>query len=757
MTTPPGPPAAGSAPPDPAGLAAALLADDDARHAPHEGHARRAGRAGAPTGLDAGRPVHPDDVVPGSGEDEMTLREGLAAGGPRTFWVLLLLGAVDQLESSGMSVLAPDIRDTFGLSDGAITVLTAAAGAFIVLGVIPMGWLADRLKRRAPVIGAAGIGFGAMVFLSGMAPNAFAFFCARFGAGIATSASFPVHGSVLADTYPIGIRGRVSAASALAGRVLGALSPLLVGGIAAAAGGTEGWRWAFLILSIPAALLSFWAFFLREPTRGRWEKEDVAGEVFADADPLPISMESAFARLGQIRTLKTVILGFAALGFGLFMVPVLSNLYLEDRFGTGTVGRGAVATATGMAGLLALPFVGRFYDSRYKQDPAEALRLIGLLTLPAALLTPIQYVMPNVWLFAIAGMPGAVLLTSAFIMIGPLIQSVVPYRLRGLGLSLTSIYLFCIGATGGAILTLPLTDAFGPRTSILTVLIPATVVGGLLIIRSSTFVREDLALVVAELEEELAEHRRQAEAPADVPVLQVSGLDFAYGPVQVLFDVSFEVRRGEVLALLGTNGAGKSTLLDVVSGLHTPSRGVIRHRGRTITFTSPEQRAKLGINGLSGGHAVFPSLTVAGNLEMGAVLHRRDRGEAERRIEEVLELFPSVAGALGQRAGSLSGGQQQQLGLAMTLLHRPDLLVIDELSLGLSPRVVEELLGVIDRLRAEGQTMIVVEQSLNVALAVSDRAIFLEKGQVRFEGPSAELLERDDLARAVFLGADGEG
>jgi ABC-type branched-subunit amino acid transport system ATPase component len=125
------------------------------------------------------------------------------------------------------------------------------------------------------------------------------------------------------------------------------------------------------------------------------------------------------------------------------------------------------------------------------------------------------------------------------------------------------------------------------------------------------------------------------------------------------------------------------------------------------------------------------------------------------RIDRVLDLFPDLAGRQGQRAGSMSGGQQQMLALARVLLHDPEILLIDELSLGLAPTVVQDLLLVIERLQEQGQTIIIVEQSLNVALSVADRAIFLEKGQVRFEGPAQELLERDDLARAVFLGKEG--
>jgi len=223
----------------------------------------------------------------------------------------------------------------------------------------------------------------------------------------------------------------------------------------------------------------------------------------------------------------------------------------------------------------------------------------------------------------------------------------------------------------------------------------------------------------------------------------------------VLFDVAFEVRKGETLALLGTNGAGKSTILRVISGLGIPQRGVVRLGGRTVTYTSPQLRSRLGIQQLPGGKGVFPDMTVHQNLVMGAYIHRSDGDDVARRITSVLELFPDLERRQDQRAGSMSGGQQQMLALARVLLHEPEVLLIDELSLGLAPTVVHDLLELVERLQERGQTIILVEQSLNVALSIADRAIFLEKGQVRFEGSAQELLERDDMARAVFLGRDG--
>ncbi len=212
---------------------------------------------------------------------------------------------------------------------------------------------------------------------------------------------------------------------------------------------------------------------------------------------------------------------------------------------------------------------------------------------------------------------------------------------------------------------------------------------------------------------------------------------------------------GAKIGMVGPNGAGKSTILRVISGLEVPERGVVRMGGRNITYVSPEQRAKLGIMQLPGGKGVFPSLTVNQNLAVSARMLGGTNAEIDARVDAVLEVFPELAERRKQVARSLSGGQQQMLALARVLIHEPAILLIDELSLGLAPVVVQRMLEIVDDLKARGQTMVIVEQSLNVALAISDRAIFLEKGQVKFEGPAAELMARDDLARAVFFGAEG--
>jgi ABC-type branched-subunit amino acid transport system ATPase component/predicted MFS family arabinose efflux permease len=701
-------------------------------------------------GHDEADVVYPDELLPGARDDDVGLRDGLRRSGTYTFAILLILNSLDELESATMTVLAPDLRDAFNVSDGAIVFISSASAAFFVLGAVPMGYLADRY-RRARIVGFSSLVFSVMVFLSGFAVSAFMLFWTRFGAGIAKANTLTVHGSLLADTYPISLRGRIAAAISIVGRSVQAISPLLVGAIAI----VFGWRWPFLLLGLPVAVVAVLAFRMKEPPRGQWEKMAVLGEVIEDADAAPISMEAAFARLMRIRTLRTVVIGFAALGFSLFSVPVLASLFMEEEFGLNALERGVVTSIAGFVGLFILPWLGRHFDRSYRRDPSESLRMIGRFIVPMAIVSPLQFLMPEPISFTVLEVIRNLLAVAAFSMVTPLIQHVTPYRLRGLGLALVTLYIFLIGAIGGSLTSAWLTNEYSTTVAVFVLAIPANLIGGAMIFRSARYIRADLSLAVAELQEEMTEHRRRIDHPDEIPVAQVVDIDFSYGDVQILFDLSFEVRKGEVLALLGTNGAGKSTILKVITGLVTPERGVVRLNGRTVTFTSPEQRAGLGIEMLPGGTGVFRALTVRNNLLVGAYRYRRDGADVERRIDHVFELFPTLAARRNVRAGDLSGGQQQMLALGRVMLHEPELLVIDELSLGLAPSVVQQLIAMIEQLKAAGQTMIIVEQSLNVAVAVADRAVFLEKGRVRFEGPARDLLERDDLARAVFLGAEG--
>jgi ABC-type branched-subunit amino acid transport system ATPase component len=237
-------------------------------------------------------------------------------------------------------------------------------------------------------------------------------------------------------------------------------------------------------------------------------------------------------------------------------------------------------------------------------------------------------------------------------------------------------------------------------------------------------------------------------------VLEAHGVAFAYGSVQVLFGVDLEVGAGEIVALLGTNGAGKSTLLNLFAGLEAPSAGTITFDGDDMTGVDAHELVRRGLVLVQGGRAVFPDLTVLENLEVGLHALRLTRPEARRRAADMLDRFPDLAVLGARRAGTLSGGEKQQLAIAKGVLAEPRVLLIDELSLGLAPNVASVIADLVRELHASGTTVVLVDQSLDVAASLTDRAVFMEKGTVRFDGATAELLDRGDLARAVFLGED---
>jgi ABC-type branched-subunit amino acid transport system ATPase component len=234
-------------------------------------------------------------------------------------------------------------------------------------------------------------------------------------------------------------------------------------------------------------------------------------------------------------------------------------------------------------------------------------------------------------------------------------------------------------------------------------------------------------------------------------LLRVRDLDVFYGRVQVLFGLDLDVHAGETVAMLGTNGAGKTTLLRTISGLVAPARGSVTLGDTDLTRVDAEDRARRGVVQVRGAD-VFPGLSVDENLRAALVAHPGLRRDARRRIDRVYDVFPALQAHRGQDAASLSGGEQQMVALGCALLFEPEVLLVDEPSLGLAPLVVQRLLGVLAQLAAAGQAMLIVEQSLTVAAQLAERVVFLEKGTVRFDGPIAELTARDEFARAIFLG-----
>jgi len=233
-------------------------------------------------------------------------------------------------------------------------------------------------------------------------------------------------------------------------------------------------------------------------------------------------------------------------------------------------------------------------------------------------------------------------------------------------------------------------------------------------------------------------------------MLEIKNIDVFYGDVQVLWNVSFDVRQGEVAALIGANGAGKSTTLKTVSGLVRPAKGDILFEGKSIRDVKPYNLIEMGIAHVPEARRLFPEMSVEENLDMGSL-----KGDARDRREEtkqtVFNLFPRLLERKKQYAGTLSGGEQQMLAVGRGLMSRPRLLMFDEPSLGLAPILVREIFNVIKKIREEGATVLIVEQNVKQTLAIADRAFVLESGKVVMQGTGQALLN-DEHVKKAYLG-----
>ena len=234
-------------------------------------------------------------------------------------------------------------------------------------------------------------------------------------------------------------------------------------------------------------------------------------------------------------------------------------------------------------------------------------------------------------------------------------------------------------------------------------------------------------------------------------LLRVSNLETYYGPIMAIRGVSFEVARGSIVTILGANGAGKTTVLKTISGVMDPQKGSVTFGDREIQGMDPDRIVRLGLSHVPEGREIFPLLTVGENLQMGAFV-RRDTDAVPRDLETVYAYFPVLRARAQQRAGSLSGGEQQMLAISRSLMARPAMMLLDEPSLGLAPRLVKEIFDIIVRInREQGVTVLLVEQNANMALHVADYGYVLEVGRIVMEDTCARLLDKDDI-KEFYLG-----
>jgi branched-chain amino acid transport system ATP-binding protein len=234
-------------------------------------------------------------------------------------------------------------------------------------------------------------------------------------------------------------------------------------------------------------------------------------------------------------------------------------------------------------------------------------------------------------------------------------------------------------------------------------------------------------------------------------VLEVKGIDVYYGAIHALKGLSLEVEEGSIVTLIGANGAGKTTTLKSISGLLRPRNGAIMFKGSDISKVAPEKIVGLGISQVPEGRRVFSTMTVLENLEMGAYL-RKDKKGIESDLENVFTRFPRLKERRKQTAGTLSGGEQQMLAIGRALMARPELMLMDEPSMGLAPLLVKEIFEIIKDINARGTTILLVEQNANMALSIANRAYVIETGEIVLEGTAEQLINSEEVKKAYLGG-----
>jgi ABC-type branched-subunit amino acid transport system ATPase component/MFS family permease len=673
----------------------------------------------------------------------------LSGGGP-TYALAILFGfnMVEEMDRDSFGLLIPNIQRSFHISNAAVLSIVAVAALVGLSLTVPIAQWSDTGSRvRLMLIGASV--FALFSFGTGLALFVWLLVIVRAGSGLGQATALPTHNSLISDWFPIASRPRVFSAYRLANALGALVGPLMAGLIAA----WLGWRVPFIVLAVPTVVLVILGLRLVEPVRGVQERAamGVAGDALLTEEPPP-SFAEAWRMVWKIGSLRRVFYSLPFLAASIIGFASLAALLYQHAFGLSTVHRAYIAAITEPVQLVGLIIGARFGSRLIIRDPALIMRFLAIAAIVCGGLTAVFALAPWLWLTIVANMA----ISASLAIVGPGVFAAlslgIPPRTRSMGFSLGAIWVI------PGLIVLPIIGAVSDRIGIrpaMLIMTPVFVLGGLILAGSGRVLNQDILQVwrMAAARSEVLHARRLGQ----VKLILCRGLQVFYGTVQVLFDVDFEVDEGEIVALLGTNGAGKSTLLKAICGVVEADKGAVIFDGRDITHAPPNEIAALGIGLMPGGDRVFPSLTVRENLRVAGWLQRKDHKELGARTAQVLDQFPILRARIDEPAGNLSGGEQQMLALGMAFLGRPRLLLIDELSLGLAPAIVAQLLPMIATIRDHGTTVIIVEQSVNLALTLAETAYFMEKGEIRFHGPTAELLARPDILRSVFLEGVGAG
>ena len=663
-------------------------------------------------------------------------------GGEAAFPLVVLFGlnAVDELDRTAFGILLPNIRDEFHLDNTKVLGLVALVSVAALALQVPIAQYADR-SRRVPLAILGAVVWALFSGLTGLATGVIMLTIARSGSSIGKAVIDPTHNSLIADYYPINSRSKVFSVHRAANAVGSFVGPLSAGLLAYA----FGWRAPFLVFVIPTLVFAFIALRLREPVRGKWERQAMGAsdDVIATEETVPSYAES-WRTVQKIESLKRIWWSLPFLATALIGFVALASLLYEQEFGLDDRARGIASAIAEPFQLVGLVLGSRIVTRRFLSDMRGLIRFLAGVAVATSVAAVAFALAPNI----VVAVGVNCVISASLAMLGPgilvALSLAIPPRARATGFSVASLWVI------PGLIVLPIIGWISGHVGIrwgLLVLVPLFIIGSLVLGSAGSVIDADIAQVwrAAAARSEALYQRRQGQSD----LLLIRGVDAGYDGRQVLFGVEIDIKEGEIVALLGTNGAGKSTLLKAISGVVEADRGAVVLDGRDITHAPPNEIAALGISQMPGGQGVFGSLTVAENLRLSG--WTRDRHDVDAAIEDVLTTFPILRERYHASAADLSGGQQQMLALGMAFIAKPRVLLIDELSLGLAPVIVGQLLPLVRRLADDGVAVILVEQSVNVALSLAERAYFMERGTIRFAGPTAELLNRPDLLRSVFL------
>jgi len=670
-------------------------------------------------------------------------------GGQAAFPLLILFGlnAVDELDRAAFGILLPEIREEFGIDiQTALSLVALSAVAALALQV-PIAQYADR-TNRIPLVVLGALSWGFFTGMTAFATGLILLTIARSGSALGKAVIDPTHNSLIADFYPIESRSRVYSFHRAANAVGAFVGPLSAGLLAF----YFGWRVPFIVFVVPTVIFAVLAMRLSDPVRGRWERAATgAAQEIIDTQEESPSFAESWRTAHKVQSLQRIWWSLPFLATSLIGFVTLAALLYEQKFNLDERARGVAAAIAEPFALVGLVIGARIATRRFVGNVKGLIRFVASI----ALLTSIAYAgfafSPNIYVAVALNC----VISASLAIIGPgvlaALSLAIPPRARATGFAIGSLWVI----PGLAIL--PVIGWVADNWSIeigMLVMIPMFVIGSLLLRSVADVIDDDIAQVwqSAAARSSVLYDRRQGTTN----LLLLRGVEAGYDNRTVLHGIDLRLDEGEIVALLGTNGAGKSTLLKSISGIVEADRGAIVLDGRDITHAPPNEIAALGIVQMPGGQGVFGSLTVRENLDLAGWTNRRDTEGVRAAIAEALEIFPILVNSLDTPAANMSGGQQQMLALAMSFVMRPRVLLIDELSLGLAPIVVGQLLPIVRRMADDGVTVVLVEQSVNVALTVAERAYFMERGTIRFDGPTKELLERPDLLRSVFLASAAE-